>query len=191
MKKLITLFVACTVAMCMSAQDENEDRPYFKWNQSVGISVGYAYDCGIFGSDKMEEGYTMPKTDMLECDLNLYGFFFGMGFDLNPRNDAYYPYHKHNTLHSIKFGASVVAALNKDNRFIITPYAGWIKNKNSKDYYEDYNHAYYWDHERKFIYGCKLQYAYKLIEVGAFSSNRESGLTIGVNLNCKPQNKHK
>lgn len=185
MKKLLSfIFISC---IALSAYAQDEDKPYFKWNQSVGISLGYAWDKGVFGPSEMTSGYSMTHTDMLECDLNLYGFFFGMGFDLNPRNEAYYPYHKHNTLHSIKFGASVVAAIDRNNRFIITPYVGYVKNKNNEEYYYDNDQRYYWDHERKFIYGGKIQYAYKLLEVGIFSSNRESGMTLGVNLNCKPR----
>ena len=61
---------------------QDEDKPYFKWNQSVGISLGYAWDKGVFGPSEMTSDYSMTHTDMLECDLNLYGFFFGMGFDL-------------------------------------------------------------------------------------------------------------
>ena len=187
MKKVFVLSLLCMIALSINAQEKKDS--YFGWNQSVGISVGYAYDHGIFGSSEIAEGFKMPRTDMLECDLNLYGFFVGMGFDLNARNEAFYPYHKHNTLHSIKFGASLVYGIDRDNRFIFTPYLGYVKNKNSIEFYEKTVGKYIWGHERKFIYGAKVQYAYKLLEVGAFSSNRESGVTIGLNLNCKPKNK--
>lgn len=175
MKKVGLLLVVVFITSIMSVVNAQS---FISWNKAIGIGVGYTKM--YKGFDTQYDGVSAPQ-DLIHFDFTLYGVYVGM--DVMTKNTGYdvYGYDEKLSTWVLKFGPSFRIGKRAKVRQTVTPYAGvafyslFDGSNNDIGARDEYGTK-----ESKFVFGCKLAAICDWYYLGAHFSNRECGLSVGV-----------
>ena len=151
---------------------------FIKWNNAVGIGVGYTNLYKDFSSQY--EGISAP-SNLIHFDITLHGVY--IGFDGIRKSTGYdvYGYSEKLSTYALKLGPSLRVEKFNKWKYIINPYAGVVfytlsdSSENSIGARDEYGIK-----ESKFIGGCRLSAIYDWYYLSAHLSNKEFGFSIGI-----------
>ena len=184
MKKVILTIVLLSVSvMGLIAQTENslmkdKRKVQIGWNSTLGISAGYSKMFQPFNSEYY--GVNAP-VDLINMDLSIWGVYVGLDFMCKNTGYEVYGYNEQITTLGMKFGPSIRIGNYRKWRCVISPFLGFIgysvsdTSNNAIGARDDYGTK-----ETQFLGGCKISAVYKYLIFGIHCSNREWGLSVGV-----------
>lgn len=149
-----------------------------KWNNAISIGVGYTKLYKEFSSQY--EGVSAP-SDLVHFDLMLYGIYAGIDCMVKDTGYDVYGYNEKLSTWVLKFGPSLKLGSGNKWKYTITPYAGVAFYSLFDGSNNDIgSHDEYGTKESKFIGGCRLSAIYDWYYLSGHFSNRECGLSVGV-----------
>ena len=149
-----------------------------KWNNAISIGVGYTKLYKEFS--KQYEGVSAP-SDLVHFDFTLYGIYLGLDAMAKKTGYDVYGYDEKISTYALKLGPSFSLREGPKTRQTITPYAGIAFYTLSDTSENDIGaRDSYGVKESKFVFGCKLATTYDWFYLGVHFSNRECGLSAGV-----------
>ena len=176
----LSVSVMGIVAQIDSSSINRKRKTPIGWNSSLGISAGYSRMFQPFRSDYY--GINAP-TDLINMDLSIWGVYLGMDFMCKNTGYEVFGYNEQITTLGIKLGPSVRIGRYRKWRCVINPFLGFLgysisdTSNNAIGARDDYGTK-----ESHFIGGCKISAVYNYFIFGVHCSNREWGLSIGVDL---------
>lgn len=176
--KRIVLFSA--ILVISSVTSISNAQSFIKWNNAVSIGVGYTKLYKDFSSKY--EGVSAP-SDLVHFDFTLYGIYLGLDAMAKKTGYDVYGFDERVSTFALKLGPSFYLREGTKTRQTITPYAG-VAFYTLSDTSENNIGARdsYGIKESKFIFGCKLAAIHDWYYIGFHFSNRECGLSVGVEL---------
>ncbi|MBO5251686.1 MAG: hypothetical protein J6B31_06805 [Bacteroidaceae bacterium] len=150
------------------------------WNTTLGISAGYSKMYAPFNSEYY--GINAP-VDLVNLDLSIYGVYVGMDFMCKNTGYDVYGYNEQITTMGMRFGPSIRVGSYRKWRCVVSPFLGFIgysvsdTSENSIGARDEYGTK-----EKHFIGGCKISAVYNYFLLGVHCSNKEWGVSIGVDL---------
>lgn len=186
MKKLFIIVLLLSISIVgLFAQTDSttaikKNKIPIGWNSTIGISAGYSRMFSPFNSDYY--GINAP-VDLINMDLSIWGVYVGLDFMCKKTGYDVYGYDEQITTLGMKFGPSIRIGNYKKWRCVISPFLGFIgysisdTSENAIGARDDYGTK-----EKHFIGGCKISAVYKYFMFGMHCSNKEWGLSIGVDL---------
>lgn len=150
------------------------------WNSSLGISAGYSRMYQPFSSEYY--GINAP-VDLINLDLSIYGVYVGMNFMCKDTGHDVYGYDEQITTLGMRFGPSIRIGGYHRWRCVVSPFLGFIgyaisdTSNNSIGARDEYGTK-----ENHFIGGCKISAVYNYFMLGLYCSNKDWGVSIGVDL---------
>ena len=176
MKRIIPFSI---LIFTISATSMSYSQSFIKWNKAIGIGAGYTKLHKDFSNQY--EGVSAP-SDLIHFDLTLYGCYIGI--DAMAKDTGYdiYGYSEKLSTFALKFGPSFRLGKPSNKwRYTITPYAGVTFYSLSDGSNNDIGaRDEYGTKESKFIGGCKLAAIYDWYYFSAHLSNRECGISVGI-----------
>lgn len=162
----------------ISATSVSNAQSFIKWNNAIGIGVGYTKLYKDF-SNKYE-GVSAP-SDLVHFDFTLYGIYLGLDAMAKKTGYDVYGYDEKISTYALKLGPSFSLREGPKTRQTITPYVG-VAFYTLSDTSENNIGARdsYGVKESKFVFGCKIATTYDWFYLGVHFSNRECGLSAGV-----------
>lgn len=150
------------------------------WNTTLGISAGYSKMFQPFNSEYY--GVNAP-VDLINMDLSIYGVYVGMDFMVKNTGHEVYGYNEQITTLGMRFGPSLRIGGYRKWRCVVSPFLGFVgysvsdTSNNSIGARDDYGTK-----ENHFIGGCKISAVYNILMFGVHCSNKEWGVSVGVDL---------
>lgn len=168
------------VFACLSTLYIHAEKPVFGWNNAAEGSIGYWKIHSSFGGDSF--GTSMP-TDLVGLDVNLMGVYFGGGYMVKKTGYEVYGFDERVETFLFKVGPSWRFWWEYDEcKLVMAPFLLWgicsvdDESNNTIGQRQDYGPK-----KNVFGAGLKLTFAYKNFEIGVSGSNRDWGVTVGIN----------
>ena len=170
--------IALFIILVFSILSVSNAQSFIKWNNAVGIGIGYTKLHKSFTSQY--EGISAP-SNLINFDFTFYGIY--MGLDAMAKKTGYdvYGFDEKVSTFTLKFGPSLRFGNSKKWGYTLTPYAGAAfytlsdTSNNGIGARDDYGTK-----ESKFIGGCKLAVIYDWYYFSLHGSNRDIGFSIGI-----------
>lgn len=184
MKKLLSLifFLAFTISGSAIEPYQQTQKNRFSWNKSIEASFGYDHLYSTFSHDSY--GHMSP-TELMQVDMSIFGIYFGVGYWAKDTGYKVYGFDERISTYIFKLGPSFRYRFsNNQGKIVFTPYFGWgnctvgDSSNNAIGQRQDYGDV----GPTIYMGGIKLSIAYKYLEFGINASNKEAGISFGVNL---------
>lgn len=175
---LLTVSLICITATSFGQEAQ---KSFFGWNKTLGIGVGYT---NVYkGFNSQHEGIAAPK-DLIHFDLTVYGIYAGIDFMVKDTGYDVLGYSEKLDTWALKFGPSFRVGNANKWRCVLTPYIGFMSyslfdsSGNAIGARDDYGTK-----ETQFLVGGRLSAVYDWYYLGFHYSNRELGVSIGIEFN--------
>lgn len=177
MKKII-IFTLLAVVISNITYAQTSFKSVLGWNKALGVGIGYTKMYKEF--DTQYGGISAPQ-DLIHFDLTLYGVYAGVDFMVKDTGYDVYGYNEKLSTCILKFGPSFRIGREYKVRQTVTPYAGvafyslFDSSNNDIGARDEYGNK-----ESKFVFGCKIAAICDWYYLSAHFSNRECGLSVGI-----------